>query len=175
MIRFLTGWKGYAAAALLAFGVGWVINGWRQEAQLARLEAAHAVLLKQQAQAVVASVQAARNEEKRRTAAVEKERDIAIEQNEALAADVAAGRTVSERLRSQLAALRASAGSGDPTAAERGQGQPSSDPIGMLIDMYAGLDEAGREVAEYADRLRIAGLACEKSYDRVRLMPHLVQ
>src|SRR5690606_202857 len=138
MIKYLTGWKGYAAAGLLAFGVGWVINGWRYDAQQARLEAAHAAVLEKQALAVVESVQAARNEEKRRTDAVEKQRNDAIEQNEALAADVAAGRAVSERLRTELNALRARYAGSNTTAAERGEGQPGADPIGLLIGVLEG-------------------------------------
>lgn len=158
------------AAVCVALGAAasWTAQEWRHDAKHARLVAEHSRLLETQANAVVESVQAARNEEQRRMAAVEKERDLVIEQNEILAADVAAGRTVSDRLRQQLDALRARYASCHSAAAERGPGQPGADPIGLLIDMYAGLDQTGREVAEYADRLKIAGLACERSYDTVR-------
>ncbi|WP_237173059.1 DUF2514 family protein [Paracandidimonas lactea] len=171
-LAMLGGWKGYVAAlaagALLA-GIGaWTVQGWRTDAQLASLRADHAAVLEQQAQAVVASVQAARDLEQRRTAAVENERDNAIEQSTALAADVAAGRTAAQRLRRELSALRERQAGGDTASAQRGPGQSGTDAIGLLIELYAGLDGAGREVAEYADRLRIAGLTCERSYDRVR-------
>ena len=159
---------GAAVCVALGMAAAWIVQEWRHGAKQARLEAAHSQLLEQQAHAVVESVQAARNEEKRRTDAVEKQRNDAIEQNEALAAGVAAGRAVSERLRQQLATLRARTGGVDTAAAERGEGQPGADPIGLLIGVLEGLDSTGREVAEYADRLRIAGLACEGSYDSLR-------
>jgi len=154
-----------AVVAVVGFAGGWMANGWRHSAKLASVEAAHAQLLELQAQAVVESVQAARNEEQRRTAAVENERDIAIEQVEALGADVVAGRTVSDRLRTELNALRARHASRDTAAADGSPGQQSVDPIGLLIGVLEGMDAAGREVAEYADRLRIAGFACEAAYD----------
>ena len=168
LLRMLGGWRGYAAVAALSVALTTVVLGWRLDAQLARLQADHAELLERQAQAVVESVQAARKEEQRRVAAVEEQRDIAQRENDALAADVAAGRTVSERLRAELDALRARYAGRDTATTERGQGQPGTDPIGLLIELHAGLDEAGREVAEYADRLRIAGLACEVAWEKIK-------
>lgn len=154
------------AAVCIALGAAaaWTAQEWRHDARHARLIAEHSQLLEQQAQAVVESVQAALNEEQRRMDELENQRDIAIEQNEALAADVAAGRTVSERLRQQLDALRTRYTSCHSAAAERGPGQSDIDAIGVLADMYQGLEQRGRAVAEYADRLKIAGLACERSY-----------
>ena len=35
-------------------------------------------------------------------------------------------------------------------------------------DMLEGVQSAGREVAEYADLLRVAGLACERAFDGIR-------
>ena len=162
--RLITG----AVLAVLAFGAGWMINGWRWDARLARAEAQHADVLEKQAQAVVASVQAARSLEQRRTADMEKQRDLAIEQTEALAADVAAGRAASERLRIQLEKLRVSTGGSDTSATQRSQGEQGIDAIGVLIELYTGLDNSGREVAEYADRIRVAGLACERGWDAMR-------
>lgn len=168
LITVLTGWKGYAAVGLLVAVSVWTVQEWRHDAKHARLVAGHSRLLEEQAIAVVESVQAARQIERQRAAAVEKERDHAIEKNVALAADVAASRTVSERMRTELNSLRASHASGNTSAAAGGPSQSGADAIGLLIDMYTGLDQAGRDVAEYADRLRIAGLACERAYDAVR-------
>lgn len=156
-----------AASIALALGalMMFAVQEWRHGAKYARLERDHATLLERQAQAVVETVLAAKRIEAQRVAAVEKQRDIAQKQNEALAADVAAGRDLSSRLRQQLDALRARAGGGDTAAAERSPGQPDIDTIGVLADMYEGLERHGRAVAEHADKLRIAGLACERSYD----------
>lgn len=168
----LTGWRGMAlvgaASALVCGAVAWKIQAWRYDAVLANQSAEHAAVLAQQALAVVESVQAARAIEQRRAEFMEQERDHAIKQNEALAADVAAGRDVSERLRRELSALRARYAGINTGAAERGQGEQGADTIGVLIDLYQRLDQTGREVAEYADRLRIAGLACERSHDGLR-------
>lgn len=39
--RFLTGWKGYAAVLVVAFGAGWMVNGWRHSArELGKLQSA---------------------------------------------------------------------------------------------------------------------------------------
>ncbi len=162
---------GAAVLVLLGMAAAWIVQEWRHDAKHARLQAAHAQLLEQQAQAVVESVQAARNEEQRRTAAVENERDTAIEQIEALGADVAAGRSLSGRLRTELNALRARYTSRDSAAAVRGSGEQGADPIGVLIGVLEGLDPAGREIAEYADRLRIAGLTCEGTFDSLQDRP----
>lgn len=152
-------------AAAVAFGAGWLVNGWRMDAKLARLESQHAAVLEQLANAAVASVQAVRAEEARRHAVVEEQRDIAQNKLDGLALDVAAGRAFSDRLRDELDALRrrgptCSAGSTHGSASE-----PRFDAIGVLADMYEGLERHGRAVAEYADRLQIAGLACERMYD----------
>ncbi|TKR55308.1 DUF2514 family protein [Allopusillimonas ginsengisoli] len=152
----------------VGFGTAWLAQGWRCGAKLANLRTDHAAVLEQQAQAVVASVQVAREIEQRRAAAVEQERDHAIEQTQTLAADVAASRAVSERLQRELGALRARYAGGNTAAAVRGQGEQGSDTIRVLIDMYTGLESAGRGVAEYADRLRITGLGCERAYDGIR-------
>lgn len=159
---------GAAVLAALAFGAGWIAQGWRKDAKLASQQAEHANVLEQQAQAVVASVEAARSEEARRTAVMEKERDTAIEQTEALAADMAASAAVSERLRRELSALRASHAASDAIVTERSQSQQGTDTIGLLAELYARMDESGREVAGYADRVKIAGLTCERIYDETR-------
>lgn len=153
------------AAFAVAFGAGWMVNGWRHGAKLARVESAHAQLLEKQAHAVVESVQAARAIEQKRADIMESERDNAIEQTRALEIDVAASADTASRLRSELNALRARYANLNTADADRSEGEPGFDAIGVLIDMYAGLDSTGREVAQYADRLRIAGRTCEAAYD----------
>ncbi|MDS1141706.1 DUF2514 family protein [Pusillimonas sp. SM2304] len=161
-LAMLGGWKGYAAAfaagAALAGWAGWKVQGWHLRAQ-------HATVLEQQAQAVVESVQAARKIEQRRTAVLEKERDHAIEQNEALAADLAAGAAVSERLRRELGTVRARHGSSDTATANGSSSEQGTDTIGLLAELYARMDEDGREVTRFADQLRIAGYGCERIHD----------
>ena len=45
--------------------------------------------------------------------------------------------------------------------------EQGADPIGMLADMLIRVDREAEAVAGYADRLRIAGESCERSYDAV--------
>lgn len=157
-----------AVAAVVAFSAGWLVNGWRMDAKLARLESQHATVLEQLANATVASVQAVRAEEARRHAAVEEQRDIAQQQAQALELDVAAAADTAGRLRAELDTLRRRGRACGTAAADGGPSQPGTDTIGMLIDMLTGVESAGREVAEYADRLRIAGVACEGAWGAMR-------
>ena len=158
-----------AVAAALAFGTGWLVNGWRWDAKLARSESQHAQVLEQISQATVASVQAARAEEARRTAAMEEQRDLAQAKLDGLALELAAGAAVSDRMRRELDALRRRGGACSAAATDGGASKPGVDAIGLLIDMLEGMESAGREVAEYADRLRIAGVACEGAWEGVAL------
>lgn len=152
-------------AGAVAFAGGWMVNGWRHDAKLARMETQHAQVLEQLATAATASARAARAEEARRVAAVEEQRDIAQNKIDGLALELAAGTALSDRLRSELDALRRRGSSCNPATADRGPGQPGTDAIGLLIDMLEGMESAGREVAEYADRVRIAGAACEGAWE----------
>jgi len=52
-------------------------------------------------------------------------------------------------------------------AAGAGEGKQSADPIGVFAELLVRADRRAEEVAGYADRIRIAGLACERSYDAV--------
>lgn len=69
-------------------------------------------------------------------------------------------------LRQQLAAAARAARTACP--AGTGEGEPDTDSIGVLADLLARADERAEALAGYADRLRAAGLACERSYDAVR-------
>lgn len=149
-----------AVVLALAFTAGWTINGWR-------LDGRHARVLEQIAQASVAAAQAARDEENRRIAAMEEERDNAQQQAQALDLDVAAGAAVADRLRSELARLRGRASSCTAAPANGSASQQGADPVGVLIDVLTRMESAGREVAEYADKLLISGIACEKTYVKI--------
>lgn len=162
-LKALAGWRGYAAAAvvggLILGAVGVTVTRWYYRAEIAGME-------RDQAQQIADAQALARATEQRRWAAREGVINDAKEQAAAAAADADRARAASERLRQQVARLRA--GSGDSAAAGRGQGQSGADTLDLLIRLLSGLDDAGRDVSRYADRLRIAGLACERAYESLR-------
>jgi len=166
MFGLLTGWRGYAAAAVVAASLagptGWIAQGWRKDAQ-------HAQYLAAQAQATVAAVEAARIEERRRTAAVEKARDDAQKQAAVAAADASAARVAGQRLRARIDAILADASSRDPALASGGA--PTGAPLDLLAYMLRGAIDRAGQLAEYADHARIAGLTCERAYDGLTRRP----
>lgn len=160
-LKALAGWKGYAAAAavggVLAAGAAWTVQSWRYDAEIASMERDQALQ--------VADAQAlARATEQRRWAAREGVINDAKTQAAAAAADADRARAAAERLREQVARLRA--GPGDPAAA--GGGQAAADPIGVLAVVLGELDDRAGTLARYADDARIAGLACERAYESLR-------
>ncbi|WP_424624431.1 DUF2514 family protein [Achromobacter marplatensis] len=163
----LAGWKGYAVvglvAAALASCAAWTAQGWRYTAQLADLRAAHAQERDAQAQATVAAVEAVRNEERRRMAAVEIARDDAQKQAVAAAADAAGARDERDRLRARTNALARAAAVRDPDAA--GGSPAGASAVDLLAYMLGRVSERATELAEIADRARIAGLTCERLHE----------
>lgn len=143
--------------AVALFAAGWAVNGWRKDA-------AHEAMRAAQMQAVADAEKRAREEEQRRQEEIENVRteaqqQIALARADADAADAAAG-----QLREQLARVRRAASS----ACTPGGSTATVDAVGVLIDVLEGLESTGREIAEYADRARVAGQACERAYDSLR-------
>lgn len=60
-------------------------------------------------------------------------------------------------------------------AAGAGQGESSTDPLGMFAELLIRADQRAEAVAGYADRLRVAGLACERLYDGLTATPPLLE
>ena len=56
-----------------------------------------------------------------------------------------------------------------PRAAPASASAPASATGDLLADMLGRIDAAAGELAEYADRARIAGLACERVHDSLTL------
>ncbi|GAB1832919.1 DUF2514 family protein [Achromobacter xylosoxidans] len=169
----LVGWRGYAAAALVgAFTAGsaaWTAQGWRYTAQLADLRTAHAQERDAQAQATVAAVESVRNEERRRTAAVEIARDDAQKQAAAAAADAVGARDERDRLRARANTLARAAVTRDPALADGGPSGAAA--VDLLAYMFGRAVDRAEALAGIADRARIAGLMCERAYDGMRGRP----
>lgn len=156
-----------AGAALLAatlFAAGWTANGWRMGEKLSAQETAQANERRNQAYAQVKAVDAARLEEQRRTAAQTEIANVATKDAETARADARTAGAAAEQLRRRIADLvAASRAAGNPAAA--GAGPATDDPIGMLADVLSRADQRAGVLAGYADAARIAGQACERSYD----------
>ena len=73
-------------------------------------------------------------------------------------ADADVANAANRKLRESLASYRARYAN---TAASSGQGEPGSDPIGVLADLLGRMGEAGERISRYADEVKIAGAACE--------------
>ncbi|WP_313064671.1 DUF2514 family protein [Achromobacter animicus] len=168
--KSLTGWKGYAVAALagglLLGGAAWKAQGWRGAATLAMVQADYAREREGHAQASMAAIEAARTEERRRTAAVEKVRETATKQTSIAVADAIRARDERDRLLVRADTLARAAADRDPAAAVGSTA--GSDAVDLLAHMLRRVSLRAEELARIADRARIAGLTCERAYDSLR-------
>lgn len=87
-------------------------------------------------------------------------------QLQAGAASAAAARASAERdaFRVRLNAYL-SASRGPRLAPPASGSAPAADPLDVLADVLGRADDRAQALAAYADQARIAGLACERSYD----------
>lgn len=157
MTWLLSNWKLVLVGLLLALlGV--------QTVRVAGLEQAAADRRATDAESQRLAERAQRNEEQRRAAAVTKEATDAQARITTLEDDLRGARAAADGLRAAVAgaARRARASA---CAAASSPGEPDSDPIGVLADVLGRADQRAGVLAEHADRLRIAGSACERSYD----------
>ncbi|VWB98748.1 DUF2514 family protein [Burkholderia lata] len=104
---------------------------------------------------------AARTEEQRRTAAQQEIANDANQQRTAALADAFAARAAAGSLQQRVDQLVAvarhpAASAGSPAA---------GDALDLLADVLGRADQRASELAEYADRARIAGQQCERDYD----------
>jgi ribosomal protein S12 methylthiotransferase accessory factor YcaO len=84
--------------------------------------------------------------------------DAAQKQTIQARADADRANDANRRLRQSLADYRARHAN---TTASTGQGEPDSDPVGVLAELLGRMGEAGQRVSRYADEVKIAGAACE--------------
>lgn len=144
---------GLAAALLgLALGAGGAYT-WENRQLLAERAAAQ--------KSQLAAVNSARAEEQRRTAA---QSEIAKDANTlrtAALADAFAARAAAGGLQQRVNQLVA----GARHSASTPGGAAGPDALDLLADVLGRADERAGELAEYADRARIAGEQCERDYD----------
>lgn len=160
----LGNWRLIAVAAVLALlGLQTVrLADQRTDTATARKDLADYKAAQQEAR--ILADRAQRTEEQRRAAAVAQEASDAQTRISALEDDVRRAGAAADGVR-DAAAGAASRARARACPAATGPGQPGDDPIGLLVDVLGRVDQRAGELAEYADRLRIAGVACERSYD----------
>ncbi len=141
-------------ATAISAGGTWCVQDWRYGKQLTQIELDQAIALKN-------AGDVARQEEQRRQAAVNKEASDAREQNKAAAVDAGAADAAGERLHVEAGKLAATA-CVDPGAAQRGASATRAAMV--LSELFQRADKRAGELAAAYDRARIAGLACERSY-----------
>jgi len=148
------------AAAVISAGLAWLAQGWRYDAKIARIQSGYA-------QSLAQAEQHARAVEQKFIEEIDHVRTTAQSEHDQLraAADVAAADA--HRLRAELARIRRQA-SRDSTATHRSPGQPDTTATDLLAGMLERMEDDGRRIAQYADELRIAALACRASYEALR-------
>ncbi|MBI6614250.1 DUF2514 family protein [Pseudomonas simiae] len=142
-------------AVAIGFGAAWQVQDWRYGTRLADIGKAQAI-------AVTKAGNDARAEEQRRQASVNKEASNAREQNKAADVDAGAADAAGDRLHVDAGKLAASACPGDSGVAQRGASATRAAMV--LSDLLQRADKRAGELAAAYDRARIAGLACERSY-----------
>jgi hypothetical protein len=119
--------------------------------------------------AQIKAVDNARIEEQRRTAAQTEVANAARKETEGARADARAAGDAAGELRKRVDQLLAAARAGsNTTSAVSRPGERGGDPLDVLVGVLERSDRASGDLAEYADNLKVAGLACERSYDALR-------
>lgn len=142
----------YGLLAVLCFGAGWKVQGWRLGEGIANDRAE--------------AITEVRGIELERQKVADTEGAKGHEELEKLRADAAAAGSTARGLRVQagrLATRLATCNAG--TAAERKARQEQSE---LLADVLASVEQEGRAMAETADRARAHGMTCERIYDGVK-------
>lgn len=142
--------------AALTFAVGWLVNGWRLGAELESLKTRHANAI------IEAQMQANIKTEERIAEAGRIAYEANIEKNKAIA-DARSANTVADQLRERIRTINRS---GCPATLYGSK--TAGTARDLYTDVFSRIDEVAGELAEYADRSRIAGTACEKQYNSLK-------
>lgn len=157
---------GVGVLAVGVFATGWLANGWRLGQQISDLKTERTKAALSAAVDQVKAVDRARAEEQRRTTAQTEIANAAAKDLEQARGDARAAGDAAGRLRVRVAELLAASRAGkDSGAAGGGQDKSGGDPIDVLVRVLERSDRASGILADYADRLRVAGLSCERAYE----------
>lgn len=158
--------KPYAAVAIGAVLITWWIVVMRWDADVARINERHAIVIAEQATAASDAATAEIERANQRTEAVKREIENAKKQVVSASADANAANDVSERLLNERDALLKRPRSCPATPANGSQTE--ADLTALFAELFSSADKRAGDLAREADEARIAGLACERIYDGVR-------
>lgn len=160
MTLLLANWKYVIIAALLALlGL--------QTVRISSLKTEQAEYVLESEKAARLAVEQAIAEQSRRQQAYDEEAQHARAEKAELEATVVQLADAADGLRGDLANFTQRAKS-NACATVRSTGKPSADPLDMLAGVLARADREAAILAEYSDRLRLAGIACERASDAAR-------
>ena len=159
----MKGWAILAVAVLLASHWGVYQHGRSVE----RAEAGQASAQRDSGDrlAEVIGERGARQEEQRRAQAQEEARTYAQEERTIADAGAAGADAAGQRLRSDATQFAAAVSCPGTDTAAIARGQAATRAAMVLSDLLARADERAGELAKAYDLARIAGLACEASYN----------
>jgi len=155
-------------AAAIAVGVFAGVQTLRlHTAQLdaAQTRIAQADTLRTIADLTTKAVEAVRAEETQRAQALERIANDTQKQIDAARIDAATAARAADSLRQQLARYVAAARAASPDSRTAPTSETARDALDVLADLYASADQRAGEISAIADAARVAGLACEASYD----------
>ncbi|WP_353618173.1 DUF2514 domain-containing protein [Pantoea sp. Cy-639] len=152
-------------ALFAVVGSYWLVYQHGRSVERAEAEAASATRDSRDRLAEVLGERGARQEEQRRAAAHEEVRAHANEQRTIAEGAAAGADAVGQRLRDEAGKLAAAVGCPGTDTAAIARGQAATRAAMVLSDLLARADARAGELASAYDRARIAGLACEASYN----------
>ena len=154
------------AALLIALAIAGVQTYRLSEERLAHAETSrtHAETIGRLERRAREAESAARETERRWTAAMERVVNEHQTQIDQARADADAAASAGERLRQRVAELTAGCRRAAGGSAVAGSGQAADATARVLADVQRRLDAAADRVARHADEARAAGLACERAY-----------
>lgn len=159
----MKGWAIFAVAVLLASH--WAAYQHGRSVELANAGQAKAQRDSGDRLAELIGERGARQEEQRRATAQEEARAHAQEQRTIADAGAAGADAAGQRLRSDATQFAAAVSCSGTDTAAIARGQAATRAAMVLSDLLARADKRAGELAKAYDAARIAGLACERSYE----------
>ncbi|MBF8793498.1 DUF2514 domain-containing protein [Pseudomonas monteilii] len=161
----MNGWGVRVLALLLVVASYW--GAYQHGRSVERSEAAAASAQRDSGDrlAEVLGERSARGEEQRRAQAQEEARAHAREEHQVADAGAVGADAAGQRLRDEAGKLAASVSCPSPDTDAIARGQAATRAAMVLSDLLTRADARAGDLAKAYDRARIAGLACERSYD----------